>query len=331
MKYNVCLLRGDGIGPLICSHAEKILAKLGGRCGFDIDTQVVAFGKSSWTDTGDSLPEASVETIRSSDGALLFGLDSKGMPGTTPLGKLRKALGLYAEVRAVRNVSGCRNLLDDVDMVFVREITEGFLADRNMYQGNGEFMPDAGTAVSMRVITYDASLRIARFAFDYAKRLGYKRVTAIHKASILKMTCGLFLKACREVAAEYDGIDYEEANVDDTAGEMIRNPEHFGVIVTTNMFGDILSDEGAALVNGRCVGINIGEKVCVFLPVQHEANYEKVEDDSFDVVPSLMTVQLLLRRIGETAAADLLEKASDSAAERKLTGISFLEYVESII
>ena len=308
--YNICFLSGDGVGPLLCRYAADILHALGERFGFSIQCCAMPFGKGAYQSYGDPLPAQTVQQIRQADAALILGVDTIGMPGATPVGKLRKTLNLYAEVRAMQADETYWCLKPDIRMAFVREITQGFLADRNMYLGVGEIMPDSGTALSIRVITRPVSERIAAFAFDYAQRMGYGRVTAVHKASILKMTCGMFLEACRKEAAKYPQIQYDEANVDDAAGELIRSPEKFGVIVATNMFGDILSDEAAALVSGRCIGVNIGEEACVYLPVIHGPFYEAALSDTYDCSLTMMALSQLLGQLKQSEARAFLEKAA---------------------
>lgn len=324
--YRFALLLGDGAGPALCAGAERLLRALGNRFGWQPEIQTLPFGRSAYDRLGDPLPEETVQGITSSDAALIFALQTGGMPGMTPVGRLRKELGLFAEVREA--VSGPEADRPEIRIAFVREITQGFLADRNLFRGCGEWMPDEHSALSLRVITREASSRIAAYAFDYAARAGYGLVTAAHKASILKLTDGLFLEACRAEAAKHPEITYEEANVDDLAGDLIRKPERYGVIVTTNLFGDILSDEGAALVRDRCAGINIGEKSRVYLPVVHKANPEAAARDAFACAPAMTALGLALRDLGETEAAALLARAAEKAEEKGLTGSRFLAETE---
>jgi len=307
--HQIAFLMGDGVGPILCRECEETLRLLADRCGFQPEFKELPFGKGAFEQSGDCLPPETVTAVESADGALLFGVDSSGIPGATPVGRLRRDLKLYAELREVQAYPNRWTVDPGIRVSFVREITEGFLCDRNLYRGAGEWMTDENTAMSMRVITYEASHRIARYAFDYARKNAYKRVTAAHKATIFKMTCGMFLRACRDVAALYPEIDYEESAVDDVAGRLVSEPGHYGVIVTTNLFGDILSDVGSALVSGQCVGVNIGAQGKVYMPVSHSAAFRQLEEDVFDAVPALLSAVRLLKDVGEMEGQALLQQA----------------------
>lgn len=321
-EYRISFLTGDGIGPIICSYAQKIITSLGLRYGFSAAFDYLPFGKSAYEKLGDPLPLETIDKLRRSDASFLFAVDGSGIPGPTPVGRLRKALSLFAEVRAIKAVDGQSALGRNINMSFVREITEGFLCDRNLESGMGEWKTDPDTACSIRVIRRSASLRIANFAFEYAKKNCYEKVTAVHKASIFKTTCGLFLSCCREVALKYPEIKYEEMTADDVAGNLIYSPEKFGVILTTNMFGDILSDEGVALVNGICAGINIGDDSVVYMPVRHSPSYKEVETDSFDVNGSLFCIVEMLKNIGELSAA---QELNSKIVGKSISGASGLD------
>lgn len=317
-KYRIGLLTGDGTGPLFCSSSKTILSGLAERFGFKVSFEELPFGKNEYLQNGNPLPSKTIDGIRKADASILFAVDGSEIPGPTPVGRLRKELGFYAEVRAVRSVPGYR---EGIDLVFVRELTEGFLCDRNTPSGRAEWKVDDDTAFSLRVIRRGSSSRIASYAFSYAKDMGYKKVTAVHKASIFKYTCGLFLECCREEAKKYPDIIYEEMTADDVAGDLVTNPEKFGVVLTTNMFGDILSDEGAALVGGICAGINIGEESVLFMPVRHSASYDAIKTDSFDCRGALCCIVEMLKHLGEKEASDYLYKKMISVSK---TGKAYL-------
>lgn len=320
-KHTVAYLAGDGVGPYLISQSVRILDKLGATYGFSIDGKDYPFGKGAFNKAGTPLPDESVKGIRKSDAAIVYAVDAKDIPGPTPVGILRKKLDLFAEVRVVNSIPGHWSLRPAIHLAFVREITEGFLADRNLFKGNGEWMTDSDTACSLRVIHYSASKRIAEFGFSFALTMGYKKLTAIHKATIFQMTDGLFLRACRETAEKYRDIDYEEKTADDCAGDLVSNPEKFSVILSTNMFGDILSDEGAALVSGLCVGVNIGSEAKVYMPVRHGAAYDYA-DSHFDFMPRLCSLVELLRGLGEKEAATGL---NDAMLKTQGKGTRYLE------
>lgn len=314
--HRITLLSGDGIGPVLAEEMAEALNLLGEKIGFQCELRRCSFGREAYLKTGTPLPEETVESIRSSDAAIAAAVDAKDVAGPTPVGLLRKKLGLFADVRPVRARPGRWSLREDLDLVIIREITQGFLSDRNLHAGSGEWMSDENTAFSLRVITYEASRRIADYAFDYAEKNGRKKVTALHKASIFKQTCGTFLRACRDAAAVHPGIAYEEAVADSAANGLIAHPERYDVLLTTNLFGDILSDEAAALVSSLAPSVNQGPDTRVYLPVTHSPAYEALEQDRYDPIPGFLCLHMLLRDLGETEAAALLDKAVGKALSR---------------
>lgn len=314
--HRITLLSGDGIGPVLAEELAGTLELLGMRTGFQCVLERRPFGREAYLKTGTPLPEETVESVRSAEAAIVAAVDAKDVKGPTPVGLLRKKLGLFADVRPIRARPGRWSLREDLDLVVVREITQGFLSDRNLHAGSGEWMSDQDTAFSLRVVTYEASRRIAEYAFDYAERNGRRRVTALHKASIFKQTCGTFLRACRDAAAAHPGIAYEEVVADNAANGLIAHPERYDVLLTTNLFGDILSDEAAALVSSLAPSVNQGPGVRVYLPITHSPAYEDLARDCYDPVPGFLCLHMLLRDLGETEAAALLDKALDAALRR---------------
>jgi isocitrate dehydrogenase (NAD+) len=268
VKREATLIAGDGIGPEITEATLSVLAALGVE--FDWDEQYG--GMSAVEKAGTPLPKATLDSIRRT------GLGLKG-PLTTPVGggyrsvnvALRQEFALYANVRPVKSiVPGGRYV--DVDLVIVRENTEGMYAglDRTFKVGND---PKA-LAQATSVVTRDGCRRIVRYAFEYARRHGRKKVTVVHKANILKATSGLFLETAKQIAAEYQGqIASDDKIVDNAAMQLVINPAQFDVIVTTNLFGDILSDEASGLVGGLGLapGANVGEQAAIFEAVHGSA------------------------------------------------------------
>jgi len=312
-RYRIVLLSGDGIGPVLAEETAGLLELLGERTGFQCSLERCPFGREAFLETGTPLPEKTVDSIRSADAAIAAAMDAKDVKGPTPVGLLRKKLDLFADVRPIRSRPGRWSLRGDLDMVVIREITQGFLSDRNLYAGNGEWMSDENSAFSLRVVTYEASRRIADYAFDYAERNGRRKVTALHKASIFKMTCGLFLRACRDAAATHPSIEYEEEVADNAANGLIAHPERYDVLLTTNLLGDILSDEAAALVSSLAPSVNQGPGVRVYLPVTHSPAYEALAEDRYDPMPALLCLHMMLRNLGEAEAAAMLDQAIDQA------------------
>ncbi|MGY3893460.1 isocitrate dehydrogenase [Aeromonas enterica] len=264
-KRKITVIPGDGIGPSIIESAVQILTHAG--CDFEYeyaDAGLVALEKH-----GELLPQATLDLIEKNKVSL------KG-PLTTPVGggftsinvSLRKKFNLYANVRPVISFKGTRSRYDNIDIITVRENTEG------MYSGAGQKRSDDNnSAEAMSIITRDGAERIVKFAFELARQEGRKKVTIIHKANILKSTSGLFLEVAREVAARYPDIQSEEMIVDAACMNLVMYPERFDVMVTTNLFGDILSDLCAGLVGGlgMAPGANIGDGAAIFEAVHGSA------------------------------------------------------------
>ncbi|MEI8646249.1 isocitrate dehydrogenase [Pseudoalteromonas sp. Hal040] len=264
-KQTITVIKGDGIGPSIIDSALEILK----AAGCDFDYEFVDAGLAALEKTGELLPQETIDTIARNKITL------KG-PLTTPVGEgftsinvtLRKKFGLYANVRPVKSFAGTQARYDDIDIITVRENTQG------MYSGLGQVVSEDGNeAEAMSKITREGAEKIVTFAYELAVREGRKKVTAVHKANILKSTSGLFLKVAREVAERYPQIESTEMIVDATCMKLVMTPDEFDVIVTTNLFGDILSDLCAGLVGGlgMAPGANIGEDAAIFEAVHGSA------------------------------------------------------------
>ena len=262
-NYKISLIPGDGIGPELSEATMEILNSVQQKFDIELDIIKVEAGDECYERTGVALPEETVEVIRNSHACM------KGPVGETAadvIVKLRIMFDLYANLRPIKTYPPIPSLKPDIDMFFVRENTE------DVYRGIEFEMED--TAICIRVITKKNSERIAKKAFEIArKRNGKKRVTAIHKANVMKLTCGLFARTCREVAAQYPDIKFDELYVDAAAMRLIKEPETFDVFVTPNMFGDILSDEAAQLIGGlgMAPGANIGDDFALFEPIHGSA------------------------------------------------------------
>jgi len=302
VSYAVTLIPGDGIGPEL-SDATRIVLEATG-IGFDWDVQEA--GEATIESEGTPLPERVLDSIRRN------GVAIKG-PITTPVGSgfrsvnvgLRHALELYANVRPARTMRGVETRYDNVDLVIVRENTE------DLYAGI-EHMVGDDAAESIKIITRHASKRIARYAFDYALKNGRRKVTAVHKANIMKLSDGLFLESCQQVAAEYEGrIAFEDRIVDNMCMQLVQKPELYDVLVLPNLYGDIVSDLAAGLVGGLGVapGANIGEKAAVFEPV-HGSAPKYAGQNKANPTALILSGGLMLRHLGEMEAADAVERAT---------------------
>lgn len=297
----VTLLPGDGVGPEVADAVVRILA----AARVPVEWEEAAAGEVALRRYGTPLPEATLEAIRRNRVALKGRLvRPPGAAFESPNVTLRKALDLYANVRPVKNFPGRRSRFDDVDLVIVRENTEGEYAGL-------EHRVVPGVVESIKVTTAAASTRIARFAFAWAAREGRKKVTAVHKANIMKRSDGLFLECCRAVAREHPGIEYQELIVDNTCMQLVMNPCQFDVMVMQNFYGDLVSDLAAGLVGGFGVvpGANLGDDLAVFEAIHGDAP-ELVGTNRANPLALLVSALLMLRHLGLGAHADVITAAT---------------------
>jgi isocitrate dehydrogenase (NAD+) len=299
-KRVVTLIRGDGIGPEVADAAVEVLQAAGAPLSF----KEVLVGREAEKRYGDPLPAEVLESIRKNRIAL------KGPVGT-PIGegfasvnvRIRKALDLYVNLRPVRNVPGIITRFSGVDLVIIRENTE------DLYSGL-EHTVVPGVVESLKIITEAASTRIARYAFDYARRHGRRRVTAIHKANIMKLSDGLFLDCFRRVAEGYPDVTADDRIVDAACMRLVMNPETFDVLLLENLYGDIVSDLAAGLVGGLGLvpGANLGPDVAIFEAV-HGTAPDIAGQNKANPTALLMSAILMLRYLDWDATADRVEKA----------------------
>ncbi len=300
MGYSIVLIPGDGIGPEVCAAARAILD----ASGVAIEWREAQAGQSALDAVGDPLPEATLKAVETADATL------KGPTATPKQGgfrsvnvALRQRLNLYANYRPARSLPGVKTRFEDVDLIVIRENTEG------LYSGL-EHTVVPGVVESLRVITKVASDRIAKFAFETARRQGRKRVTCVHKANILKLSDGLFLKCCQEVAAKFSDIEFDDWIVDAAAMKLVSDPQAFDVLVMENLFGDILSDLASGLVGGLGVtpSANVGEKLAVFEAV-HGTAPDIAGKGLANPTALVLSGVLMLRFLKEKEAADRVENA----------------------
>ncbi|MFD7438201.1 isocitrate/isopropylmalate dehydrogenase family protein [Streptomyces sp. NPDC059861] len=266
---DILVLPGDGIGPEIVPPTLEVLRAVDSAYGLGLTFTTAAIGLESLAEQGTTLPQSVIDRIPEAGGVILgpvshYEYPPKDQGGFNPSAELRVRFELFANIRPSKSRAGLHHLRAPMDLVLVRENTEGFYADRNMYAGSGEFMPDADNAFSIRKISARGCRRVAHAAFELAGRRR-RKVTAVHKANVLKLSDGLFLREVREVAAGYPDVVLDELIVDAAAAALIRRPDDFDVLVTTNMFGDILSDEAAELSGSLGLGgsLNVGHEVAV--------------------------------------------------------------------
>jgi isocitrate dehydrogenase (NAD+) len=321
-KRTVTLIPGDGIGPELTSAMQRVVE----AAGVDIAWEVAEAGAGVVEKYGTPLPENVLESIRRNKVAI------KG-PITTPVGTgfrsvnvaIRKELDLFACVRPAFSIPGNGSRYEDIDLVIVRENTEDLYAGIEFAEGTGDaadlisfaasrgagvIRPDSG--ISLKPISISGTQRIVRYAFDYAIANGRKKVTAVHKANILKMSDGLFLRVAREVAAEYagSGIEFDDYIVDATCMQLVLHPEWWDVLVLPNLYGDIVSDLAAGLIGGLGIapGANIGADCAVFEPT-HGSAPKYAGKDVANPTAEILSATLMLRHLGETDAADRILNA----------------------
>ncbi len=324
----ITLINGDGIGPEISDSVVKIIESAGLKIDWDLQTA----GADVIAEEGTPLPERVLKSIKQNKVALKA-------PVTTPIGKgfrsvnvqLRKDLDLYANLRPCKNLPNVKTRFENVDIVVVRENTE------DLYAGI-ERQVDGDTAESIKIITRKASMRICKFAFDYAVKNNRKEVCVVTKANIMKLSDGLFLECFREVAKEYSKIATREILVDNLCMQLVQKPEQFDVLVLPNLYGDIVSDLCAGLIGGLGVaqGANIGLDYAVFEPVHGSAPDIKGQNKANPTALLLSAVEML-KYIGENVYAEKIEKALFKTLEQgECTGdlggtLSTTEFTEAVI
>jgi len=320
MPYNITLIPGDGVGPEITEATRRVLEATGVKFNWEL----AYAGAEVMAKLGTPLPDSVIASIKKNKVAL------KG-PVTTPVGTgfrsvnvaLRKALDLYACVRPCKTYPGVPSPFHNVDIVIIRENTEDLYAGVEFEKGTAEARElvnfingkmgnviRSGSGLSIKMITEAGSRRIIKYAFEYVRKNGRRKVTATHKANIMKFSDGLFLSVAREVAKEYPDIGFQDALIDNLCMQLVRRPQEYDVIVAPNLYGDIISDLGAGLVGGLGLapGANIGEGIALFEPT-HGSAPKYAGQNKVNPMAMMLSGVMLLRHIGEVKAADRLEQA----------------------
>jgi isocitrate/isopropylmalate dehydrogenase len=313
---NILVLEGDGIGPEITAATLAVLRAADRAFALQLAFDTAVIGLAALRSEGTTFPDAVLRKAKAADGVLLGPVSHHDYPpiaegGLNPSGGLRKQLDLYANIRPARSRPGfpprCGS---EVDLVIVRENTEGFYADRSMYLGNGEFMPTPDLALAVRKITRVGSTRIAEAAFKLAMQRR-KKVTAVHKANVLRVSDGLYLECVRAVAARYSGVHYEERIIDAMAALLVRDASQFDVVVTTNMYGDILSDEASEISGslGLAASLNAGSEHAV-AQAQHGSAPDIAGKNIANPSSLIGSAAMLLAWLGERCKDDKLLRAA---------------------
>ncbi len=322
-KYTVTLIPGDGIGPEVAAATRSVLD----ATGLEFEWDVQQAGSDALDETGSLLPETTLASIRKN------GIGLKG-PITTPVGSgfrsvnvgLRQELELYANLRPGRTIKGVQSTFDDIDLVVVRENLEDTYAGVEFDDGTSDAAEiiseinarskkqvPASAAISIKMITPEGSRRIVEYAFEYARKNGRKKVTAVHKANIMKHTDGLFLEVAQDVATGYPDIEFNDRIVDNMCMQLMQKPDQYDVLVMPNLYGDIVSDLVAGMVGGLGVapGGNIGTHAAVFEPIHGSAPSHAGKNEA-NPVAMLLSGALMLRHLGETEAATRVESAVEA-------------------
>ena len=287
--YKISLITGDGIGPELSESAISVLTTINDKLDLKFEITKLSAGDKALEQTGKALPDETVDAIKQSDACMKAPV---GESAADVIVVLRRMLDLYANIRPAKSYPHMPALRDDVDMVIVRENTE------DLYTGKEFSLGDS--AIALRIISENASKRIAKYAFETAKqRNSKKKVTCVHKSNVMRVTDGLFAKACTEVSKDYPEIKFEEMYVDACAMNLIRQPQEFDVVVTTNLFGDILSDESSQVVGGlgMAPAANIGDNFALFEPV-HGAAFDIAGKNIANPSSFLLSIRMMLDWLG---------------------------------
>jgi 3-isopropylmalate dehydrogenase len=288
--YKISLITGDGIGPELSESAISVLNTIHDKLDIKFDITKLSAGDKALSETGKALPEETVQSIKQSDVCLKAPV---GESAADVIVVLRRMLDLYANIRPAKSYPHMPALRDDIDMVIVRENTE------DLYTGKEFSLGDS--SVALRIISENASKRIAKYAFETAmQRDSMKKVTCVHKSNVMRVTDGMFAKSCEQIAKEYPDITFEQMYVDACAMNLIRQPEQFDVIVTTNLFGDILSDESSQVVGGlgMAPAANIGDKFALFEPV-HGAAFDIAGQNIANPSSFLLSIKMMFDWLGK--------------------------------
>ena len=326
------VLPGDGIGPEIVGATLDVLRQADRIFGLDLTFETAAIGFDSLKTAGTTITDAVIAHAKRADGVILGPVSHNEYPpvaqgGLNPSGELRRRLDLFANIRPARSRAGLPPRCGrDIDLVIVRENTEGFYADRSMHEGPGEFMPTRDVAVAVRKVSREGSERIVEAAFSIAARRR-RRVTVVHKANVLRLSDGFFLECARLVAARHPSIDCEERLVDAMAALLVRDPGQFDVIVTTNMFGDILSDEASEIAGSLGIGasLNAGHRFAV-AQAQHGSAPDIAGRDLANPASLIESAAMLLAWLEERGRGEKFAEAGQRIIKAVDTVIATPEY-----
>jgi 3-isopropylmalate dehydrogenase len=325
------VLLGDDIGLEVVPEAVKVMKAAAARTGLEVEWQELPIGRAGHELHGHTMPEYTVSRLGETHGWLCGPIGHASYPRNDPtwiMPPLRKRFELYASVKPVKSYPNVKSLHKDVDIVFVREVTEGMQSSDTVVAGAGEFRPNDEITIASRIITRKGSNRVARAAFDIARTRKRSKVTAVHKEPVYRLACGMFAEECRKVAKEYADVEYDEALVDGFSMKLMMDPWRYDVVVTTNQFGDILTDQGAGLVGGLGLapGLCIGERQAMS-QATHGSAPDIAGKNIANPYALIMSGAMLLEWLGlkhAHASASEAARRIDSAVERVIAEAKWL-------
>jgi 3-isopropylmalate dehydrogenase len=331
IELSIGILEGDDIGLEVVPEAVKVMRAAARKCALEIDWHPMPIGRKAYDELGYTLPPGTLDKLDALDGWVLGPIGHqaypKGKPNAiNPHPVLRKHYDLFANIRPAKSLPGLPALYKDVDLIIVRENNEGMPPDRNVFMGNGEFRPTPDITIGIRVITRQGSSKVARASFELARTRPRKKLTAVHKDTVFKLACGMFAEECRKLAKEYPDVAYDEVLVDTFALKLVMKPQQFDVVVTTNTFGDILSDAAAGLVGGLglAAGLSAGPERAM-AQATHGSAPDIAGRGTANPYAMIMSGQMLMEWLGRkhgqpkaVQAAGVIERAMERViAERK--------------
>jgi 3-isopropylmalate dehydrogenase len=317
------VLAGDDIGLEVVPEAVKVMKAAAAKTGLEVEWLDLPLGRAAHDAHGHTMPEYTVKSLEKTDGWLCGPIGHDAYPRNDPtwiMPPLRKRFDLYASVKPVKSYANVKSLHKDVDLVFLREVTEGMQSSETVLAGGAEYRPNDEITIASRVITRKGSNRVARAAFDVARTRKRRKVTAVHKEPVYRLACGMFAEECRKVAKEYPDVAFDEALVDGFSMKLMMDPWRYDVVVTTNQFGDILTDQGAGLVGGLGLapGLCIGERQAM-AQATHGSAPDIAGRNIANPYALIMSGQMLLewlgRKRGEPRAIEAAERIA-AAVER---------------
>jgi 3-isopropylmalate dehydrogenase len=331
LKIGVML--GDDIGLEVVPETVKVMKAAAAAAGLEIEWQELPLGKIGHELHGHTLPEFTVEALQKTDGFISGPIGHNAYPRNDPtwiMPPVRKRFDLYANIKPVKSYPNVPSVHKDVDIVFLRETSEGMMASGTVIAGTGEFRPNDEISIGSRVVTRKGASRVAKEAFEIARTRKRKKVTAVHKEPVYRLVCGMFAEECRKMAKNYPDVELEEVLVDGMALKLVMKPQQYDVVVTTNQFGDILTDEGAGLVGGLGLapGLVVGEKHAM-AQATHGSAPDIAGKNIANPYAMIMSGKLLFEWLGRkhnepkaTQAAELMDTAMDRviAEAKSLTG-----------